>query len=390
MIAKLISWHPEVMVAFASSSLPLPDNQLQVDRLDTPVVLVHRDTLVRNINRVASAVSAKGLALRPHVKTHKIAQIADLQLGAGAVGITVATISEAEVFAAHGVADIFIAYPLWLTAHKADRIRRLARSTRFSLGVDSVESAQHTGAVLGPDAASIEVLIEIDSGHHRSGVLPQNATQVAAAVAEAGLKLGGVFTFPGHSYAPGQPQAVALQEHDSLATAARLLRAAGFHVDRISGGSTPTALLTDSAEITEVRPGVYVFGDAQQLELARCELNDIALTVAATVVSRHDDDGAPRRVVLDAGSKILGSDRPAWATGFGRIVENLDARITALSEHHATVEWPEGAELPPMGTRLMVIPNHVCLVLNLVDQVVVIEDGRAVDVWDVVARGCNT
>jgi D-serine deaminase-like pyridoxal phosphate-dependent protein len=139
-----------------------------------------------------------------------------------------------------------------------------------------------------------------------------------------------------------------------------------------------------------VRPGVYVFGDAQQLELGRCAVEDIALTVAATVVSHHETaPNAPARFIIDAGSKILGSDRPAWATGFGRLMDYPDARITALSEHHATVEWPNSTSRPPLGDRLRVIPNHVCLAINLVDDVAVTRSGVLVDRWNVAARGRN-
>lgn len=132
-----------------------------------------------------------------------------------------------------------------------------------------------------------------------------------------------------------------------------------------------------------------MLGDAQQLELGRCAPADIALTVAATVVSRQDCRSGLRRIVLDCGSKILGNDRPAWATGFGRLIDHADARIAALSEHHATVVWPDDAPLPPVGTRLRVIPNHVCLTTNLVDDVAVVRDATLIDRWKVAARGKN-
>ncbi|MDQ4045548.1 MAG: D-TA family PLP-dependent enzyme, partial [Chloroflexota bacterium] len=155
--------------------------------------------------------------------------------------------------------------------------------------------------------------------------------------------------------------------------------------------STPTAALTGPSVATEVRPGVYVFGDAQQLELERCAWDDISLTVAATVVSRHDmRRDFPRRVVLDSGSKVLGGDRSAWATGYGRLIDHPEARITALSEHHATVVWPEESPLPALGERLRVVPNHVCITMNLVDEVTVVSGGRVVDRWAVAARGKNS
>lgn len=358
--------------------------------IDTPEIMVDADILERNIARMAEAVAAKGLALRPHAKTHKIPEIAALQAAAGAAGLTVATIGEAEVFAEHGVTDLFIAYPLWVGPRQAERLRRLAAVARVAVGTDSVGAARAMGAALGDAAGTIEVLVEVDSGHHRSGVAPSDAVDVARGAADAGLRVAGVFTFPGHSYAPGMPAEAAAQEQRALAEAAGLLAAAGFEVTRVSGGSTPSALLTEAGATTEVRPGVYVFGDAQQLELGRCAPEDIALTVAATVVSRHEGDAVvPRRIVLDAGSKVLGGDRPAWTTGFGRLADFPEARITALSEHHATVVFPERAPLPGLGERLRVIPNHVCVAVNLVDEVAVVKQGDVVDRWRVAARGRN-
>jgi D-serine deaminase-like pyridoxal phosphate-dependent protein len=358
--------------------------------VDTPEILVDIDILDRNIARMAQSVKAKGLALRPHAKTHKIPELAARQLAAGAVGLTVATIGEAEVFAASGVQDLFIAYPLWLSPQKAERLRRLAAAAKISVGVDSAAGAAALGAGLGEAAGEISVLVEIDSGHHRSGVQPEAAAAVAWAASDAGLNIAGVFTFPGHSYAPGMPVEAAAQEQEALRQAAETLSAAGFEAAVRSGGSTPTALLTQGSSATEVRPGVYVFGDAQQLELGRCALDDIALTVAATVVSHHSTaPGTPPRFILDAGSKILGSDRPAWASGFGRLMDHPDARITALSEHHATVEWHGDGTPPPIGTKLRVIPNHVCLAMNLVEDVAVVSHGELVDRWAVAARGKN-
>ncbi|HEY9357926.1 MAG TPA: alanine racemase [Arthrobacter sp.] len=358
--------------------------------IDTPDIMIDVDILDRNIARMAAAVREKGLALRPHAKTHKIPEIAARQMAAGAAGLTVATIGEAEVFADAGIDDIFIAYPLWLSPQKAERLRQLASTATIAVGVDSAAGATKLGSSLGQAAGSVSVLVEIDSGHHRSGVRPEAAAVVAEAASRASLQVAGVFTFPGHSYAPGMPAEAAAQEQQALRDAAESLAAAGFEATRRSGGSTPTALLTEGSEATEVRPGVYVFGDAQQLELGRCAVEDIALTVAATVVSHHQTlPDAPARFIIDAGSKILGSDRPAWASGFGRLIDHPDARITALSEHHATVEWPETRTLPPIGDRLRVIPNHVCLAINLVDDVAVTSNGALVNRWAVAARGKN-
>ena len=141
--------------------------------IDTPEIMVDVDILDRNIERMASAVGAKGLRLRPHAKTHKIPEIAARQIAAGASGLTVATIGEAEVFAAAGVHDLFIAYPLWVSPQKAERLRRLSQTARIAVGVDSAEGATMLGSGLGSAAGSISVLVEVDSGHHRSGVQPE-------------------------------------------------------------------------------------------------------------------------------------------------------------------------------------------------------------------------
>lgn len=359
-----------------------------VSDLETPSLLIDRDILQRNLSGMQTALAGKDIALRPHAKTHKIPEIARLQVALGAVGITVATLGEAEVFAAAGIDDVFIAYPLWMTPRSADRVRAVLASTRLSLGVDSAESAENTAALLGPDAARVAVRIEVDSGHHRSGVRPEDAATVALAARSAGLAVEGVFTFPGHSYAPGAAAAVALDERDALTAGAVALEAAGIPVAVRSGGSTPTALLTAAGTVTEARPGVYAFGDAQQWELGRCAPEDIAVSVLSTVVSAHERDGATF-LVADAGSKILGSDRPAWTTGYGRVLGAADARIVALSEHHATIRWPGRDPRPALGSRLRIVPNHVCLAMNLVDDAVVTAGDQVVDVWHVAARGRN-
>ncbi|WP_159612701.1 alanine racemase [Glutamicibacter sp. JC586] len=358
--------------------------------ISTPHIMIDVAQLEKNISKMANRVSSQGLKLRPHAKTHKMLEVAYRQLDAGAVGLTVATVGEALSFALQGVAKIFIAYPLWVDESQATRILELLKRSKLSIGTDSVEAVHQMSVTLGEKAAKIRLMIEIDSGHHRSGVAPQDAVAIAQAAREVGMKVQGVFTFPGHSYDPDGIDAAVNDEYKALAEATRLLRESGFEIKRISGGSSPTAALSDSSVLTEVRPGVYVFGDAQQYELGRITFDEIALSVASTVVSRHQGEAnIPRRIVLDAGSKILGSDRPSWATGYGRIVECPDARIIALSEHHATVQWPEDLELPAHGTQLQVIPNHVCQAVNLVDSVLAVHPDETNEVWDVTARGLN-
>jgi D-serine deaminase-like pyridoxal phosphate-dependent protein len=345
--------------------------------IETPAVVVDADVLDRNIARTAALARERGLALRPHVKTHKVPEIAALQLAAGAVGLTVATIGEAEVFVDAGASDVFVAYPLWASAAKAARLDALRSSARIAVGVDSVPGV----ANLGHRVPGLEVLVEVDSGHHRSGVPATEVVPLATAARDAGLTVVGVFTFPGHAYGPDAATAAARGEREALLEAGERLRGAGFEVRVLSGGSTPSLTATEPGGATEVRPGVYVFGDAQQWELGHCAPDAIALTVLATVVSAHPD-----RIILDAGSKVLGADRAAWASGFGRLLDHPDARVTALSEHHATVV---GTGLPGVGETVRVVPNHVCATVNLVDEVVVVRGGVIEARWLVAARGRN-
>jgi D-serine deaminase-like pyridoxal phosphate-dependent protein len=206
---------------------------------------------------------------------------------------------------------------------------------------------------------------------------------VAAAAVRTGLRVRGVFTFPGHSYAPEALATAAADESKGLREAAGSLRAAGVEPRVVSGGSTPSLAHSDLTALTELRPGVYVFGDAQQWELGATTPEEIALTCRATVVSH-----AGGRLVLDAGSKALGADRASWTTGFGRLLAHPEARIVLLSEHHAVADLT-GAELPPIGSQVDVVPNHVCNAVNLAEHLFVEEAGD-LRAWPVAARGQNS
>jgi D-serine deaminase-like pyridoxal phosphate-dependent protein len=365
-----------------------PGTTQHADSPVTPYLRVDVPRLRANIARVADRAATAGVALRPHAKTHKCAEVAGLQLAAGAVGLTVATLGEAEAFADAGVDDLFVAYPLWLTDAAAERVRRLAARARLAIGGDSVASATRAAELLRGSGA--ELVVEVDSGHHRTGTTPAGAGAVARAAVDGGLPVRGVFTFPGHSYAPDALRSAAADEAAALAVAVGSLRDAGLEPEVVSGGSTPSlaATLADGPAAdapTELRPGVYVFGDAQQWELGATDPGDIALTCVATVVSH-----AGGHLVLDAGSKALGADRAGYATGWGRLPASPEARVVLLSEHHAVVDLA-GAALPPLGSRVEVVPNHVCNAVNLADALWADHDGDGarLDPWAVVARGRN-
>jgi D-serine deaminase-like pyridoxal phosphate-dependent protein len=345
----------------------------------SPYLVVDTERLERNIARVAGHARDAGVDLRPHVKTHKSVEIARRQLAAGAVGVTVATVGEAEVFVEAGVTDVLVAYPLWLTDDAAARVRRLADRATVTIGVDSPTGAARAAELLA--GTGVRLVVEVDSGHHRTGVPPEAAGTVARVVRGA-LPVVGAFTFPGHSYAPGAGPAVAAQESAALVAAAESLREHGVTPAVLSAGSTPSLADADTAVATELRPGVYVFGDAQQWELGSCSPDDVALTCWATVVSH-----AGGRLVLDSGSKVLGADRAPYSTGHGRLLDHPDARVVLLSEHHAVVELH--APLPPLGATVRVVPNHVCNAVNLVDELWATPPGGDLVPWAVAARGRN-
>jgi D-serine deaminase-like pyridoxal phosphate-dependent protein len=342
----------------------------------TPYVRIDLGRVDAAIDRMADHARSLGVALRPHAKTHKSIRLGHRQRAAGAVGLTVATVGEAEVFAEGGCDDLFIAYPLWIDAPKARRLARVMDRARVAVGVDSVESV----AAMVAHGIRPEVVIEVDSGHHRSGVAPGAAGTIARYAADAGFRVRGAFTFPGHSYAPQTRASAAVDEASALLTASDAIAAVDLDVAVRSGGSTPSAEFA-APGLTELRPGVYVFGDAQQVELGSCQMEDVALTVVATVVSH-----AGGRVILDAGGKALGADRAPWSSGHGRLLEWPDARIVVLSEHHATVEWGTG-ERPQLGSQVLVVPNHVCATVNLADSFVVAGSSER---WRVDARGKNS
>jgi D-serine deaminase-like pyridoxal phosphate-dependent protein len=320
------------------------------------------------------------VALRPHAKTHKSPEIARLQLAQGAVGLTVATLGEAEVFLEHGCTDLFVAYPVHVDEAATHRLRALAERGRIAIGVDSVDGAARAGRHLPPYA--VEVVVEVDCGQHRTGCPPEEAGAVAIAAARAGLTVRGVFTFPGHSYGPDAMATAAADEARALSAARAAVERHGLEVSVVSGGSTPSLADVDTEIVTEVRPGVYVFGDAQQWELGTMPPESIALTCRATVVSL-----AGGRVVLDAGSKALAADRAAYSTGAGRLIDHPDARIVQLSEHHAVVDLA-GAPLPRVGDQLDVVPNHCCAAVNLAEDLWV-EEHDVLRAWSVAARGRN-
>jgi D-serine deaminase-like pyridoxal phosphate-dependent protein len=298
----------------------------------------------------------------------------------------VAKVGEAEVFAAAGFPDLFVAYPV-VGADKGRRLLALADRARLAVGVDSIDGARTLDAVFRAAGCRLDVLLKVDVGFHRVGVLPDQAVQVAQSIADlSGLRLRGVFTHAGHAYLADSHEGVSRvgrSEGSILAETAQRIRDAGLEIEEVSVGSTPTAPHAMSVQgVTECRPGNYVFHDASQVSLGVCAPEDCALTVLATVVSVPASD----RAVVDAGSKTLSSDplRPR-GVGFGWVV-GRHSRVARLSEEHGVIEIAPG-ESYRVGERVRILPNHACVVSNLHDRLLGIRGGRVETELVVAARG---
>jgi len=334
--------------------------------LDTPALYVDLDVLEHNIVRMQEQCRAWGVALRPHVKTHKIPEIAQRQLDAGAIGITVAKLGEAEVLPGD---DVLVAYPL--VKAKLPRLRDLAKMRSVKVAVDSVDVAR--------DLQGIETLVEIDVGVGRCGAQsPEQAVEIAKACSDVNFR--GIFYWP--SWLDEAGFQAACVKIDAVLDA---LSAAGFEAKIVSGGSTPGAAKTPLIpRTTEIRPGTYVFYDASSLAAKLCGEADCALRVLTTVVST----AVPGQCVIDAGSKTLSSDQTVGAGTFGHFVgRGRQWTMRKLNEEHGYVEIDQTAARAHVGEKVWVVPSHVCATVNLHDDIWYGRRGRVEGSWKVAARG---
>ena len=364
---------------------PIPVPRLP-SGLDTPALAIDLDIVESNAELMAAAMDARGVALRPHTKTHKSIALAHIQLAAGAQGITVGTLGEAEVMAEAGFDDIFIAYPLWAAGSKAGRLRALRDRPRLrlSVGFDSALAAEQLGAATAGTGGPLEVVLEVDPGYHRTGVPPADAGTLASAAASYGLTVTGVFTHGGHAYAGRDAvEPAAGDEVSALAAAIDSLAVAGIEARVVSAGSTPTAVGAATAPVNEIRPGTYLLGDRIEVALGGSSPEGVAIAIVATVVST----AAPGTVVIDAGAKTLTKDLPPYLDGYGFLPAYPEAFIERLSDYHGMVRIPEGTPAPRLGEVVAVIPNHACPVMDLHDRFVAHRSGAIVGVWPVDARG---
>ena len=382
-----------------------------VSDLLTPALLVDLDRLDANVAAMQARADGWGVRLRPHAKTHKTAEVARRQLGAGAAGLTVATVAEAEAFAAAGVRDLLLATPVVTEAafQRLDALREDGVAVAFT--VDTLAGARRAAKYFGPLQTAVDVLVEVDTGHGRNGVAwddPDAAALVAEIAALPGLTVAGVLTHGGHVYggaADGETAAEALarasaEERDRLLTFAARLGAAGLLLPQtsvVSLGSTPTLSAFEPAEVdgfrvTEIRPGAYVFGDAEQVALGAVAPRACALVCVATAISKHRADDGTERVIVDAGKKTLTTDRPVGSETYGVVlysprtmVPNPHAAVVALSEEHGFVDTP-GGSIYDVGDPVFVLPNHACVAVATRPRLYAVRGDEVVETWEVVAR----
>ena len=373
---------------------------MQLSDLPTPQVLIDHTRAMNNIARVQALASSAGARLRPHAKTHKSPVVARWQIDAGAVGICCAKVGEAEVFVDAGLKDIRLPYPV--NPVNAPRLLALMDRASLSIIVDHPAVARGWSDAMRRAGRTLDVLVKVDVGFHRCGIDP-NADPlgfIQTVAALPGLRLRGLLSHAGHSYhatSEHELQAIARQEAETLVDLRERAGAPGIALDEISVGATPTLRFSVGQNgVTELRPGNYVYFDRTQVALGAASLDDCALTVLATVVSKH-----PERIILDCGSKTLTNDQArgiSAATGYGAVLagesdaldyaREIDEALTIerLSEEHATVRVTGTTRLEP-GDRVRVVPNHSCVVSNLVDVVRLVDGDQVIDTLPVAARG---
>ena len=351
--------------------------KVAVEKLDTPCVLIDVAIVRRNIDRYQSYCTKAGLSLRPHIKTHKLEQIARWQQEAGAVGITCQKIGEAEVFAAAGFADILVTYNIVGPAKLARLVKLAGQVDNLAVVADSETVIAGLSAAFADAPKPLEVLVECDTGLRRCGVqTPAEAARLAKLIAATdGLDFGGLMTYP-------PPGAIAEVEEFLVAAKAQCEQL-GLSCRRVSSGNSPDMWnMAGQKAVTEVRPGTYVYNDRSMVAFGVCGRTDCAISVLATVVSTP----APGRAVIDAGSKVLTTDLLNQAD-YGGLFDYSQVRVAALSEEHGHLLFASNTAPFKVGARVRVLPNHACVVSNMLDSVYLLDRDGYAQQAPVIARG---
>jgi D-serine deaminase-like pyridoxal phosphate-dependent protein len=349
---------------------------MAVIELDTPAVTVNLDVMEDNIRRVQAHLARHGIANRPHIKTHKIPALGKMQMQAGAVGITCQKLGEVEVFTDAGVADDVLLTFNIVGGAKTDRLMALVRRLRrLAVVLDNEAVAKGLSEAGVRYGADVRFLVECDTGLGRNGVQsPQAALDLArAAMKLPRMRFEGIMTFPTR-----QPQSYRFFE-EALA----LFKRAGIPVPVVSGGGTPAIFKAQEFPmLTEHRAGTYIYNDVMTVASGTATWDNCAMRVRATVVSRPTGT----RAVIDAGTKVLTSDQYT-VKGYGHVLEYPEAVIPNLSEEHGVIDLSGCRERPAVGDIVHVVPNHCCVVSNMVDEVYGVRGERVEVTWPVAARG---
>jgi D-serine deaminase-like pyridoxal phosphate-dependent protein len=359
----------------------------QISELETPAPLVDLDRLAQNLDRMAAYAALHGLALRPHVKTHKSPRIAAEQMRLGAVGLTCATPREAEVMS-DVARDVLVAYPI-VGAPKLARLAALPQSVRLTIAVDSETAIDQLSDAMREGGREADVYVELDLGMHRVGVPNVDlATALARRVREQPrLRYAGITFYPGHIRCHVDEQDADLTKLAADVQAAiQALDRAGLHPRVVSGGSTPAAWrMHEITGVSEVRPGTYVYNDRTTAALGACSWDDCAFTVLATVVST----AVPGQAVVDAGSKALGREpmRGVTGEGFGSLLDRPEVTVQRMSEEHGILDLKDSDWQPEVGEQVRIVPNHVCVVVHLNDTMFGVRGDLVETSWPVAARG---
>lgn len=360
------------------------DPPVDLRRVETPAAVVDRDRMEANARRVADYCRSHGLAWRPHIKTHKSTSVARLQLDAGATGLTVATPREAEVMA-RVCDDLLLAYPP-VGERRLQRVMALPGAVELKVALDSLEVLLPLARAARDAERVVEVLVEVDVGLRRVGVQGRRAAvELARAVArEPGVHYGGILFYAGHirDPGPGADRAMAALEAELCDLVAEL-EDAGLPPARVSGGTTPTLWRShELSALTEVRAGTCIFNDCDALAVGAAEPEHLAYSVLATVVSTAVDG----RAAVDAGSKALAKESRGGNGGYGFLLERPEVPVVALSEEHGMLDLTGTDWRPRVGERVRVVPNHVCVSVNLQDRLLVAR-GDGAESWPLEARG---
>lgn len=356
----------------------MPFSPDDIAAIQTPAVVIDLDIANENILRFQQYASSHSLRVRPHIKTHKLPALAELQIAAGAIGITCQKISEAEAMAAgsSAIKDILITYNI-VGSEKLQHLKALARRVKLTVVADSATVVDGLAAAFRTEAEPLTVMVECDTGANRCGVpTAEAATALALRIhSTPGLVFGGLMTYP--------PIGAAAAVEAFMTEGKRRIEALGIEVPVITSGGTPSMMhAADAPVTTEYRPGTYVYNDRSLVARGNCGWENCALSVLATVVSVPTEN----RAVIDAGSKLLTSDL-LGLTGYGHVLGRDDIVIDQLSEEHGRLvsTGPIGLSV---GDVVQIVPNHACVVTNMVDTVFVVGNGlRSVEAWPVAARG---